>query len=101
MEVVRLELHHLYSREMAATLQCDQQLLDLVEFHIITRKARNMMRKRIALIPDVRHTVLPGHLPDVGGSCVFSSQGHSISYVQYSISPAENPLILAKFRLFS
>jgi hypothetical protein len=32
---------------MAASLQCDEQLLDLVEFHIITRETRDVVRKTV------------------------------------------------------
>jgi hypothetical protein len=35
-QIARLELHHFNSREVTAALQRDQQLLDLVQLHIIS-----------------------------------------------------------------
>ena len=70
-QIGRLELHHLGTREMAAPLQSDQQLLDFVELYIIACEARDMMRERVARRPDIGHMVLLGHLPDAGGGCAF------------------------------
>jgi hypothetical protein len=61
---------------MAVSLQRDKQLLDLVQFHIITRETRDVVPKRVARRAEIRNVMLSRHLPDAAGDRAFGSFGH-------------------------
>jgi hypothetical protein len=95
-KIARLKAYGFDSGEVSGALQCDQQLLDLVEFDIIAGEARDVVGKSIAFRPNVGHVVLPGQIPDASGCCALGLRGHGFFSSQCSILPGENPLKLGK-----
>jgi hypothetical protein len=54
-------------------------MLDLVELHVITGKARDVVRKPVMGRADIHHMVLQSHFPDAGSDCFFGALSHEFS----------------------
>jgi hypothetical protein len=68
---------------MPIPLQSDQQLL-------VTCRPCNLMCKNIARRMSIRYVVLPCHLPNVDGDCVFPLYGHCFTLLKNNISEDKN-----------